>query len=70
MRPRMSELKEGQLRTWIRPDHPRDVGKVILMMGRTGSEEEPIWSYVIDGRVDWHFEDVLLRDSEGVDGTA
>ena len=62
----MREILPGQLRIWNRPDHRRDVGKVILMTARSGPEEEPLWSFIIDGRVDWHFEDVLLRDSEAV----
>lgn len=57
-------IEPGQLRRWLRPDHPRDVGKVFLVTALTGSDDEPIWSFIIDGRVDWHFDDVIERDTE------
>ncbi len=62
----------GQLRVWVRPDHPRDQGKPFLITG-PGPEPgpgEPVvedtWSFVIDGKREWHFDDVISRDSEVV----
>lgn len=57
-------IEVGQLRRWLRPDHPRDIGKIFLVMELTGSDDEPIWSFIIDGKHEWHFEDVIERDTE------
>jgi len=51
----------------LRPDHPRDIGKIFLVMELTGSDDEPIWSFIIDGRREWHFEEVIELDTELVE---
>lgn len=60
----MTRIEPGQLRRWLRPDHPRDIGRVFLIVERSGSDDEPIWSFIIDGRREWHFEDVIELDTE------
>lgn len=63
------KVEIGQLRRWVRPDHPRDKGKLFLITG-TGPEPGPgelvvedTWSFIIDERREWHFNDVIIRDS-------
>ena len=62
-------IEEGQLRRWIDADHPRDNGKIFLVLRQDWdrSETEECWDLLIDGRIDWHFADVLEKDSEAVD---
>lgn len=64
----MTKIHRGQLRRWVHPDHPKDVGKIFMILNEEWdrSTTEPSWEFLIDGRKDWHFEDVLERDSEAV----
>ena len=63
----------GQLRRWRVPDHPKDQDKLFMIvhcgLPRAGevSISDPVWSFIIDGRRDWHFDDVIERDSEVIE---
>jgi hypothetical protein len=68
-----SKIEIGQIRRWLDPDHPKDAGKLFMIVGpgpqaRDGEVKivDPTWSFIIDGRKDWHFADVIKRDSEVV----
>jgi hypothetical protein len=71
-----TQVKAGQLRRWIRPDHPDDKGKVFMVLGvKTdwkGTEFiasdalDLSWDFIIDCQAEWHYDDVLARDSEVV----
>lgn len=64
----------GQLRRWHGPDHPKDQDKLFMII-HSGHERvdgevsifDPTWSFVIDGRREWHFEDVIERDSDVIE---
>lgn len=65
-------IEVGQLRRWINPDHPKDKDNVFLVLGvkETWDSEESMpvgdlcWDFIMDGREDWHYDDVITRDSE------
>jgi hypothetical protein len=69
-------VEAGQLRRWIRPDHPKDKDKVFLVLdvktdwegsGLTAEDHLDLsWDFIIDGQADWHYDDVIARDSEVV----
>lgn len=70
-------VEAGQLRRWVRPDHPRDKGKVFLVLGVKTEWEEGFrpedgldlsWDFIMDGQAEWHYDDVIARDSEVVSG--
>ena len=56
----------GQLRRWLRPDHERDIHKPFVILGEEWdrSTTEACWRYLMDGKEDWNFEEVILDDSE------
>lgn len=62
-------VEEGQLRRWVYADHARDNGKIFLVLQQDVEhcEIEVCWRLLIDGRIDWHFADVLEKDSEVID---
>jgi hypothetical protein len=76
----MVKVEQGQLRRWVNPDHPRDKGKVFMVLGVksdwTGTDFiasdalDLSWDFIMDGQVEWHYDDVIGRDSEvvGADG--
>lgn len=67
-------VEAGQLRRWVNPDHPRDKGKVFMVLGvktdwkGTGfiasDALDLSWDFIMDGQAEWHYDDVLARDSE------
>ena len=72
-------VEAGQLRRWVDPDHPRDKGKVFLIVGvksdwtdgfRAAEDLDLSWDFIMDGKTEWHYDDVIARDSEvvGADG--
>lgn len=64
----MTNIHRGQLRRWLRHDQPEDNGKLFVILGEEWdrSTTEPSWEFLIDGRIDWHFEDTIEYDSEVV----
>jgi len=62
----------GQLRRWLRPDYEKDLHKPFVIIGEEWdrSETELCWRLLIDGREDWHFADVIEKDSEVIDGVS
>jgi len=75
----MVKVEQGQLRRWVNPDHPRDKGKVFMVLGVksdwTGTDFiasdalDLSWDFIMDGQVEWHYDDVIGRDSEVVSGS-
>ena len=68
-----SKIEIGQIRRWLDPDHPKDQDKLFMIVHRHDrvagevSISDPTWSFIIDGRKEWHFEDVIERDSEVIE---
>lgn len=68
----------GQLRRWTNPDHPRDRGKVFMILGVKTEWDSGIsmpagdfdlcWDFIMDGVLEWHYDDVIGRYSEVVGG--
>ena len=67
-------VEPGQLRRWRVPDHPKDQDKLFMIV-HSGHERvagevlisDPVWSFIIDGHKEWHFEDIIERDSEVIE---
>ena len=57
----------GQLRRWKEhfSDH-RLAGKVFVILQEDWErcETEACWSFLVEGREEWHFEESILLDSE------
>ena len=71
-------VEAGQLRRWINPpDDDDDAGKVFMILGEKTQWDsritippggfDPCWDFIMDGHADWHYDDVIARDSEVVD---
>ena len=60
-------VESGQLRRWSDSlnDH-RLAGRTFLIIQEDWErcETEACWSFLVDGREDWHFEDSIITDSE------
>jgi len=65
-------IETGQLRRWVDADYACDNGKIFLVLRQDveHSEIEVCWKLLIDGREDWHFSDVIEKDSEVIDGVS
>ena len=69
-------VEQGQLRRWNNPDDKRDAGKVFMILGVKTEWDSGIsmpagdfdlcWDFIMDGKTDWHYDDVIGRDSEVV----
>jgi len=68
------QVEQGQLRRWTNPDDKRDAGKVFMILGVKTEWDSGIsmpdrdlcWDFIMDGKTDWHYDDVVARDSEAV----
>ena len=71
------QVEQGQLRRWTNPEDGRDVGKVFMILGEKTEWDNRVtippggwsrcWDFMMDGQADWHYDDVIARDSEVVD---
>ena len=68
-------VKVGQLRRWVSPYHI-NIGKVLLVIEEyeEGTELNPGFSprsceYIMDGKKELHYTNVIERDSEIIDET-
>ena len=72
-----AQVEQGQLRRWTNPDDGRDVGKVFMILGEKTEWDSRVtippggfdlcWDFMMDGQADWHYDDVIGRDSEALD---
>ena len=77
----MAKVESGQLRRWgPRAVVHAQRGSVFVLLGINeefcrNSGRPPIgaripqntaWDFLIDGAIDWHFEDVIMKESEVV----
>ena len=66
------EVLPGQLRRWKNSFNDHHLaGRTFLILQEDWErcETEPCWSFLIDGREDWHFNESIILNSEVLDGT-